>query len=141
MAADDALATVLYAVFSPASGRLTFSSAGHPPPLLVEADGTTRFLRGGLSPALGAPWSGIPPLATIHLDQGDTVALYTDGLVDSPGQELSRGLTRLAQTAALARGETLGDLCARLIALGMHGGGPADDLTAVALRPHHPSIP
>ena len=76
-------ATVCVVVIDPASGAVEYCTAGHPPPLVVESDGSTRFL---------AP-SGAGPLTTeseyptrrglIGVD--DLVLLYTDGLTERPG--------------------------------------------------------
>src|SRR5439155_1214365 len=56
--AGDAIATALFAVLGPGGTRLDFASAGHPPPLLVQPDGSTRFLEGGLSTPLGVSSTG-----------------------------------------------------------------------------------
>ena len=69
----------------PATGRLEYCTAGHPPPLVVRTgDGRARYL----------PHTGAAPLATTgemtvgedHVDRGDVVVLYTDGLLARPGR-------------------------------------------------------
>jgi phosphoserine phosphatase RsbU/P len=71
-------ATTLYALFDPASRKLTFSNAGMPQPLLVSESGCIPLGEGGLP-------SGIFPGATydshsVQLYPGDAVLFATDGL-------------------------------------------------------------
>ena len=82
--------TVLYAVYNPATGELTYANGGHNSPLVVHADGSSSLLplTGGI--ALGV----IPDLDflenTVVLSPGDTVVFYTDGVteaMDDDGQE------------------------------------------------------
>lgn len=101
------LATVVYATFDRASGRLRFAAAGHPPPLLARADGTTEYLEDGRSPLLGVA-TGARPEGEVTLQPGDTLILYTDGLVERPDASIDAGLDALArQVAAGARTEAL----------------------------------
>lgn len=79
---------------------LRWTNAGHPPPLLITHDGRSRFLDEehdhllgtGLVRARTDTLTPLPPLSTL--------VLYTDGLVESPGHILDRGLARLRQHAA-----------------------------------------
>src|SRR3954447_2174944 len=93
------MSTVACLRLEPDAGRLTYSSAGHPPPLLVDAGGAGRhgYLDGGLGPALGLPTSGPRPEAARTLAPGSTLVLYTDGLVERRGAALDDGLERLAR--------------------------------------------
>ena len=75
--------TVLYSIYDPASGILTYSSGGHDAPLLVRSDGTTTLL-----PLTGGVALGIAPdmkfiSRTIQLEPGDSVVLYTDGVTEA----------------------------------------------------------
>jgi PAS domain S-box-containing protein len=96
---DVPFATVLYLVFDPATGRGTYATAGHLPPLLVGA-GEPEYLRGAPCPPLGSP----PPAAcaehAVELAPGSTLVLYTDGLVEDPSKPLEEGLRQLARAAA-----------------------------------------
>jgi putative methionine-R-sulfoxide reductase with GAF domain len=75
------MATVAYAVLDPASGELRYSLAAHPPPLVVSAGGEARFLDGVRSGPIGVA-SGIGyEEAGATLMPGDSLVLYTDGLV------------------------------------------------------------
>jgi serine phosphatase RsbU (regulator of sigma subunit) len=98
------LATVVYAIFERSTGRLRYAAAGHPPPLIVRADGTTEFLEDGRSPLLGVDDGRERPEGEVHLAPGDTLVIYTDGLVERPEIPIDDGLAALAvQVAAGAR--------------------------------------
>ncbi|MER6509802.1 SpoIIE family protein phosphatase [Nonomuraea sp. NPDC001636] len=79
---------------------LRWSNAGHPPPLLVERDGRTRFLEEGQGLLLGTGIRGERDDAVVELPPGSTLVLYTDGLIESPGHSLDEGLARLSRYAA-----------------------------------------
>ncbi|MBB5781430.1 SpoIIE family protein phosphatase [Nonomuraea jabiensis] len=80
--------------------RLCWTNAGHPPPLLVERDGRTRFLEEAQDLLLG---TGIPTVradAVADLPPLSTLVLYTDGLIESPTRTLDEGMARLSRYAA-----------------------------------------
>ncbi|WP_029251804.1 SpoIIE family protein phosphatase [Paraoerskovia marina] len=124
-------ATVFCGVVDPAARTLVYSSAGHPPALLVRPDGTFRWL----DEARGMPLTlgGERAEAQIGLGPGDTVILYTDGLVERRDESLVAGLERLAAAAVpICSGpvETIPDrLLAVLLPDGAH-----DDVAIVAYR-------
>lgn len=94
----DAVATCVYAVFDPHTRSLRVASAGHLPPLLRTHDGQTRILQNEVSAPLGLAdpareW-------TVQLAPGSSLALYTDGLVASRGQELDQGIGLLCEAVA-----------------------------------------
>lgn len=89
-----ALCTTVFGLLVPVPGgfRLELGAAGHPPPLLLRADGTAGYvddLEGGL--LLGAVEHARAATTTVHLDPGDTLLLYTDGL---PEARLGSGVDR-----------------------------------------------
>lgn len=90
------LATVFYAVLDPTTGLLRYASAGHPPPVVLRADGTTELLEDGRSPLLGiGPDAPRRDQAEARLEPGDTLVLYTDGLVERPESSIDAGLAAL----------------------------------------------
>ncbi len=113
---------------------LRWSSAGHLPPLLIEADGTTRFLDEPSDLVLG--WDpGLERHDHEHvLEPGSTVLLYTDGLVERRRVGLDRGLAWLAQATAQMSGATPEELCDALVEL--VGDHLDDDVALLALRAH-----
>jgi serine phosphatase RsbU (regulator of sigma subunit) len=112
---------------------LRWSSAGHPPPVLVTPDGDARLLGAPSDVALGLR-AGERRDHTAVLEPGASVVFYTDGLVERRGESLDDGLTRLLATL---RGEPELDaeaLCERLTAL--HGEQREDDVALLVLTAH-----
>jgi hypothetical protein len=126
--------TVFCGVVDRAAGTLTYSSAGHLPGLVVH-DGCERSA--WLEDAQGTPLTlhrGPRPERTTRLSRGDTVVLYTDGLVERRGEHLRTGLDRLVDVAREAcRGEVLADLPDHLLG-GMLPTGARDDVAIVVYR-------
>jgi anti-anti-sigma factor len=131
------MSTVACLRLEPDTGRLTYSSAGHPPPLLVGGGGTRRdrYLDGGLGPALGLPAAGSRPEVTLPLPPGATLVLYTDGLVERRGATLDDGLERLATAVTTRRSSPLPALLDGVLDELVDGNGGTDDIAVVAVRP------
>ncbi|MFF7237863.1 SpoIIE family protein phosphatase [Streptomyces collinus] len=101
--AEVSMATLVFARMSENdAGRceLSWTNAGHPPPLLVTKDGAARYLTDGHGILLGVTPEQVRPDATAELPPGATLLLYTDGLIESPGRVLDEGLERLRRHAA-----------------------------------------
>jgi serine phosphatase RsbU (regulator of sigma subunit)/anti-sigma regulatory factor (Ser/Thr protein kinase) len=92
---DETFATVVYAVVAPSRTRLRIATAGHPPILLREADGTVRTIEGGRSLPIGAAEGTAYPEHELRIDPGVTLVLYTDGLVERRGESIDDGIERL----------------------------------------------
>ncbi|MFF7720099.1 SpoIIE family protein phosphatase [Streptomyces luteogriseus] len=113
---------------------LRWTSAGHPPPLLLTRDGQARYLEAGQGLLLGAPpgTGGSRPSAAQSLPPGSTLLLYTDGLIEIPGSDLDTGLARLRHHALALAHEPLDTLCDQLPA--RMPPGSTDDVALLALR-------
>ncbi len=98
---DDYYATCLYAVFDPVTRICSFALAGHPPPLVVHADGTIHCPHPAADPPLGA---AEPPFGTheLHLPEESLLVFCTDGLVESATRDIEQGLDQLKQTLSQA---------------------------------------
>jgi serine phosphatase RsbU (regulator of sigma subunit) len=126
------LATLLYAHIDPALGQVHVVSAGHLPPVIVSAVGEARWLDVPAQRPLGLECVG-RPATTAVLARGDTLLLYTDGLVERREEPLDDGLERLAKRAGVLAGANLaGGLSALIEAIDQAPG--ADDVTALAVR-------
>lgn len=126
-----AMATAAYAVFDPETSRLRIATAGHPPPIVI-SDHDARAL--DLTP--GAPLGGFPygscPEHEFTLQTGNTVVLYTDGLVERRGVSLSESIEKLA--SVLARARTPERACQMSVNEMVPEEGLADDLAIVAMQ-------
>jgi serine phosphatase RsbU (regulator of sigma subunit) len=72
------------------------------------------------------------PVTDTDLPQGSVLALYTDGLIEQPGQDLATGLSRLAHALAASPARSPGRLCDSVLAkLGAHA---RDDITLLLVR-------
>lgn len=108
--AEVTMATMVFgrmAVSDDGRWELSWTNAGHPPPLLVTHDGMARYLSEGHGVLLGlGEYRGRTARtdARAELPPGSTLLLYTDGLIEEPGRSLDEGLDRLRRhAAALAR--------------------------------------
>lgn len=95
---DGALATTtVQAVIDRGEHTVTYSRAGHPPPLLAHADGSVEVLDMVTDPPLGACDDTFARSeAAVGYAPGGTLVLYTDGLVERRGEDIDVGLRRLA---------------------------------------------
>jgi anti-anti-sigma factor len=91
-------ATLALAVLDPARGTLRYTTCGHPPPLIISTDGTSRYLPGTRTGPLGT--GSAPHLATATLQPGELVLLYSDGLIECPNRTVAEGMADLARVAA-----------------------------------------
>jgi serine phosphatase RsbU (regulator of sigma subunit) len=127
-------ATCVCAVIDPPAQSAVLARAGHPPPVLTRADGTTEVLDQPDGLPLGLAAGAFQP-AEVTLPPGSTLALYTDGLVVGRSRPVEPGLAALrdALGAALARpGSSLDGACEAVTqSLRQRG---EDDITLVLAR-------
>ncbi len=93
--------TLVYLDLDPFSREVRYVSAGHLPVLHAPAEGESRYLPGARSTPLGTVTAGAAiPQAQFVLDPGDTILLYTDGLVERRGDSIDSRLEQLRRTFA-----------------------------------------
>ncbi|MGV4980683.1 SpoIIE family protein phosphatase [Streptomyces sp. NRAIS4] len=98
-------ATLVIGRYDPDRQVLAWAQAGHLPPLLVR-HGEVRYLDRPDGMLLGASATPVFASAELRLEPGDRLLLYTDGLVERPGESLDTGLDRLAEAVrAHGRGD------------------------------------
>jgi phosphoserine phosphatase RsbU/P len=128
-------ATVMYGTLSP-DGRLTYSNAGHNPPVLLGRNGVRRLDKGGL--ILGLFPQATYEEETLELEDGDTLVVFSDGVTEAmntAGDEF--GEERLLPCLNEHRGSTPEKLRDRILASVRTFAASAaqnDDLTALVLR-------
>jgi serine phosphatase RsbU (regulator of sigma subunit) len=127
------MTTCLYAVVTPATGRVRWSSAGHPNPFVLPANGEVGFvLPGDPGPPLGASLDGGFEDRDLPVGDGTFVLLYTDGLLERRTVSLSDGQRRLASVRG-PHADPDG-LCEQVL-LDMLADDPqTDDVTLLALQ-------
>ncbi|OFV87141.1 MAG: hypothetical protein A3J75_07215 [Acidobacteria bacterium RBG_16_68_9] len=133
----DKFFTICYLVLNYRTGRLRYSRAGHPMPVLVRADGTLSSLAaGGSIIGLGAGLAFDED--EIELCRGDRLFLYTDGIVEFANAAGGfYGEERLHAALIQGRGESLEHVCERVVtSMTDFGDGctPQDDVTLVAIE-------
>ena len=127
------LVSLAYVLIDPAAGKIHLANAGHHPPLLIDADGTSHFAETMPRRILGAGGDE-RTTTTWAFEPGSTLLLYTDGLIERRAENLDVGQERLARHAAMLAHDPLQDALNRLV-IEVHDDSAADDVTAIAVRP------
>ncbi|WP_443061307.1 SpoIIE family protein phosphatase [Streptomyces sp. NBC_00391] len=126
-------ATCLYAVYDPTTQQCTLARAGHPPPALVQPDGTVSFPELPAGPPLGL--GGLPFEAVdIHLPEGSRLVLYTDGLIEDRDRDVDVVLDQLR--AALAHPEHTPEETCQVVLDTVASPHPGDDIALLVARTH-----
>jgi sigma-B regulation protein RsbU (phosphoserine phosphatase) len=134
----DRFITTFYGLIDPEHKRLLYINAGHNPPLLLSADGTSRLLDQGGFP-LGVFDNSKYSESIVEFLSGDILVLYTDGVVEaSNARDEQFGLARLQQIVSEARERRAYEIVQMVIsAVSEHSfdmDGPDDDLTILVIK-------
>ncbi|MFZ1995541.1 MAG: PP2C family protein-serine/threonine phosphatase, partial [Solirubrobacteraceae bacterium] len=125
------LATVLCAVVDMHERKLSVTSAGHLPPLLL-SNGDSRYLDAEVGVPIGVEAGTVYRSTTVAVPSDATLLAFTDGLVERRGESIDQGLDRL-RTAATGDDVGLPELLARLVSE-MANGRSEDDIAIVGVR-------
>ncbi|MEU6417691.1 PP2C family protein-serine/threonine phosphatase [Streptomyces spiralis] len=114
---------------------ITYSSAGHPPPALLQKDGTVEFLDQATDPPLAARPEHAPRIqAAAAFHEGAVLVLYTDGLIERRGEDIDTGLARLADSLVRHQAEDPEALADAVLNDLLPPGDATDDTALVIVR-------
>ncbi|WP_246078707.1 SpoIIE family protein phosphatase [Modestobacter excelsi] len=144
----DAMATALVARLEQddpelvtARTRVRWSSAGHPPPVLIGRDGTVVLLDGDAPDLLLGVEPDRPRTDRVaEIDRGGTLLLYTDGLVERRDRDLDAGTVELVRVLGELTELPLQQLCDQLLER-MYLPDTEDDVALLAVRLHPQDLP
>ena len=135
-------ATLCVARLNSPTGDFEYCTAGHPPPLVIDANGVPRYLEPTGAGPLGSGRGY--PVHAMHLGLADVVLLYSDGLVERPGRQPSASTAEIADvTSRVLRGEgypldplhaPVERLCSQSVEMLVRFTGYSDDITLVAAQ-------
>lgn len=131
----DQVTTLVYFVLDPVTGQLDLSNAGHLPPLVVAGNAGPSLLETEPDTPLGV--SSTRGHHKFFVQPGNTVALYSDGLVENRKRSVDAGLDELVQKAADARPDVVGDpqqMLEYLVESMLEGYEQDDDVTLLAVQ-------
>ena len=136
-AQSDLFVTVFYAVYDPRKNTLTYANGGHNPPLLLHTNGSVELLHGdGI--ALGVIPNVTIIESSVHLQPGDTLIFYTDGVTEAMNEDYDEfGMSRLQVTARNGRYLQAEQIMQAIThAVNQHAGDTPqfDDITLVVLK-------
>jgi phosphoserine phosphatase RsbU/P len=142
----DAMATVLYGLYTPATGELAISSAGHLPPVLAAPGMQAALLAIQPDPPIGIADDPQRRTTTLSIPHGALLCSFTDGLVERRGVSIDRTIGKLstilgAQLCAGTsrdRGGDTGtlaeDACAAVMRALVGNAAAPDDIAVLMLR-------
>jgi anti-sigma regulatory factor (Ser/Thr protein kinase)/putative methionine-R-sulfoxide reductase with GAF domain len=128
---EQAMATAVYAVFDTDTSTMRFSIAGHPPPVVFNG-GPPRFVDVSPAAPLGALPFGTYAEHELTLNPGESLLLYTDGLIEWRGRPIQEGMNALLELVEGA--ESAEEACERVAEGLVPAEGLQDDVAIVALQ-------
>ncbi|WP_267242301.1 PP2C family protein-serine/threonine phosphatase [Streptomyces sp. PR69] len=131
-------AACLLARVDPARGIVSFSSAGHLPPAVFTGDGAAEVVDVPVGPPLGTGLGGYD-IASRRLHPGDTLLLFTDGLVERRGEDIDLSLARLARVRPRP-GCTVDELADEVL-IRLDAAHAEDDVALMAARIRERALP
>lgn len=126
--------TAFCAVLSPDTGEIVYSCAGHPPPILVQADRSTRLLEGARATPLGLKRPPHRTEARETMPPRSTLLLYTDGLVERRRESIDDGIARATDVVQKNRATALNELANVIMAQLAPSNGYHDDVALLLYR-------
>jgi anti-sigma regulatory factor (Ser/Thr protein kinase) len=125
------MATALVAVFDVNRDTLRVSSAGHPPPIVANRDGSAAFLDIEVDPPIGVAFPRGRRTLEVPMPHGSVVCMYTDGLVERRTVPLDDRFELLRSTVRVEPPETV---CASVMRALVGAEAPSDDIALLCVR-------
>ncbi|MFG3052210.1 SpoIIE family protein phosphatase [Kitasatospora sp. NPDC048239] len=132
---SELIASCLVLTYDPVSHLCTAARAGHPPPLVLDPAGRVVPFEVPAGPHLGVGGAGFDS-ATVELEEGSVIALYTNGLVSDRGRDSDASLADLREVLTRQPGRSLQELCDSAV-YGLVPQRPDDDAVLLLARTHH----
>jgi GAF domain-containing protein/anti-sigma regulatory factor (Ser/Thr protein kinase) len=127
-----AMTTLIYLLLDPVEETLELVNAGHLPPLLIEPDGSARYLDVDGRLPLGTSQAETYVSQSLPFPPGSAIVLYTDGLVERRDAPIDTGLAALLSIAS-ASDDDVERLCSTALER-LLPSAPSDDVALVAAR-------
>ncbi len=130
-----AMATAVCLTLDPYTGDLSYTSAGHPPPVALDGTGAITLLDVGGAPPLGYVEADRLVDSHVQLGVSTTVVAYTDGLVERRTASIDVGIARLSAALADGAGLAVDELAGRILdEVGDASGAEEDDIALLVIR-------
>lgn len=126
--------TAACVVIDPKTGDVVYGSAGHPPPLIIAPDGTPTWLHAATTAPAGKFFRGSRREASVTIEPGAVLILYSDGLVERRGETMDVGLSRLAAAAVSLSATDVDAIPDQLIAALTVEQSAEDDIITIVAR-------
>lgn len=130
---DSLGATVVCVVVDLDDGSMCWCRAGHPLPLVLRQGGSELLDQPG-APPLGVSSGAPPPVHSTHLDEGDRLILYSDGVIERRGESLDDGFRRLGIVAEQLADLDPDDLSSALVEALVPVDEQEDDIVVLVVR-------
>jgi serine phosphatase RsbU (regulator of sigma subunit) len=145
---SDLFVTLFYAILDPALASVTYANAGHNPPYLFSRSETTGEIEARPLRLTGIPIGIMPDQVwgrgSVHMQPGDVLVMYTDGLVDAENDSQDHfGADRLVSTVRAVLGQSAAEVRQAVLDAVhefMGGTAPVDDVTLLVIRREKPEL-
>ncbi|HET6916005.1 MAG TPA: SpoIIE family protein phosphatase [Acidimicrobiales bacterium] len=132
--AEEAIATAACLMLDPSTGVVEAVLAGHPPPLIIDPAGNTRFLESDTHVPMGVRDAPLYLSSYTPFEAGSTMLMFTDGLVESRTRPVGKGMQDLSQVlAGVGHSTDVEELCDAILE-SMVQGTHDDDIALLAVR-------
>lgn len=131
--------TVFLGVLDPVTGVFNYSNAGHNPPIIVRATGAVEKLASGGGPVMGVLANFLYQEASIVMNPGDVLVLYSDGVTESfaPDRDEEFGEDRIADVVTKCAGQPVDSIVQAIndaVNTFTNNAPAADDFTLLVVR-------